>query len=142
MPNLEHRSTAFRSSFSFGLARVRQVSMTKRYLQDPRLKINLHLRVTSSPQFSHLHLHSEQVVQEFVTMMMATNEQTSTGDYCQDCLPPDVLEKLEAGSFRNLCQHLQERSDEVQNIDLMSLGGFCRNCLAKVSGFSSASFVQ
>ena len=36
---------------------------------------------------------------------------------------------LEAAAFRRLVQHLQQRSD-VQNIDLMILAGFCRNCLA------------
>ena len=53
-------------------------------------------------------------------------------DYCRDYLPPGVVEKLEAAAFRQLCRHLQERSDEVQNMDLMALSGFCRNCLAKV----------
>lgn len=37
---------------------------------------------------------------------------------------------LEAAAFRRLLQHLDERKD-VQNIDLMNLAGFCRNCLAK-----------
>ena len=37
--------------------------------------------------------------------------------------------ELEAAAFRRLVQHLQERTD-VQNIDLMNLAGFCRNCLA------------
>ena len=37
---------------------------------------------------------------------------------------------LEAAAFRRLTSHLQERTD-VQNIDLMILAGFCRNCLAK-----------
>ena len=37
---------------------------------------------------------------------------------------------LEAAAFRRLLQHLQERSD-VQNIDLMNLAGFCRNCLSR-----------
>lgn len=37
---------------------------------------------------------------------------------------------LEAAAFRRLVQHLRERTD-VQNIDLMNLAGFCRNCLAK-----------
>jgi gephyrin len=46
-------------------------------------------------------------------------------------LPPSIIEKLEAGAFRSLCSHLKERSDEVQNIDLMTVSGFCRNCLAK-----------
>ena len=38
--------------------------------------------------------------------------------------------ELEAAAFRGLIQHLQKRTD-VQNIDLMNLSGFCRNCLAK-----------
>ena len=38
--------------------------------------------------------------------------------------------ELEAAAFRHLVAHLRERSD-VQNIDLMNLAGFCRNCLAK-----------
>ncbi|MBN9016630.1 MAG: DUF1244 domain-containing protein [Rhizobiales bacterium] len=37
--------------------------------------------------------------------------------------------QLEAAAFRRLLAHLSERSD-VQNIDLMNLAGFCRNCLA------------
>lgn len=38
--------------------------------------------------------------------------------------------ELEAAAFRRLVEHLRERSD-VQNIDLMNLGGFCRNCLSR-----------
>ncbi len=38
--------------------------------------------------------------------------------------------EIEAAAFRGLLQHLQWRTD-VQNIDLMNLAGFCRNCLAK-----------
>jgi hypothetical protein len=38
--------------------------------------------------------------------------------------------QLEAAAFRRLVQHLRDRSD-VQNIDLMNLAGFCRNCLSK-----------
>jgi len=45
--------------------------------------------------------------------------------------PSKIRTLLEAGAFRALCQHLRERSDDVQNIDLMSISGFCRNCLAK-----------
>jgi hypothetical protein len=37
--------------------------------------------------------------------------------------------ELEAAVFRRLVEHLRRRSD-VQNIDLMNLAGFCRNCLA------------
>ena len=38
--------------------------------------------------------------------------------------------QAEAAAFRSLIAHLQERSD-VQNIELMNLAGFCRNCLSK-----------
>ena len=38
--------------------------------------------------------------------------------------------ELEAASFRRLVDHFRERSD-VQNIDMMNLAGFCRNCLSK-----------
>ncbi len=38
--------------------------------------------------------------------------------------------ELEAAAFRRLLAHLQQRSD-VQNIDMMILAGFCRNCFSK-----------
>jgi hypothetical protein len=38
--------------------------------------------------------------------------------------------ELEAAAFRGLVAHLQKRTD-AQNIDIMNLAGFCRNCLAK-----------
>ncbi len=38
--------------------------------------------------------------------------------------------EIEAAVFRRLVQHFQERTD-VQNIDVMNLAGFCRNCLSK-----------
>jgi hypothetical protein len=38
--------------------------------------------------------------------------------------------ELEAAAFRRLVAHLDSRKD-VQNIDLMNLSGFCRNCLSK-----------
>ena len=41
-----------------------------------------------------------------------------------------VDNKIEAEVFRKLLDHLRENND-VQNIDLMNLAGFCRNCLSK-----------
>ncbi len=41
-----------------------------------------------------------------------------------------ITEKMQAAAFRTLVAHLQDRTD-VQNIDLMNLSGFCRNCLSK-----------
>jgi hypothetical protein len=38
--------------------------------------------------------------------------------------------ELEAAAFRRLVEHLRERKD-VQNIDMMELAGFCRNCLSR-----------
>jgi hypothetical protein len=38
--------------------------------------------------------------------------------------------EIEAAAFRRLVEHLRERTD-VQNIDLMNLAGFCRNCCSK-----------
>ena len=38
--------------------------------------------------------------------------------------------ELQAAAFRRLVAHLRERTD-VQNIDLMNLAGFCRNCLSR-----------
>lgn len=46
-------------------------------------------------------------------------------------IPNDIVKELESGAYRSVCSHLRERSDTVANIDLMTLSGFCRNCLAK-----------
>ena len=45
-------------------------------------------------------------------------------------LNTEKKEKVEAAVFRRLLNHLQENT-ELQNIDLMNLAGFCRNCLSK-----------
>jgi len=45
-------------------------------------------------------------------------------------LTAEQTEKLEAAAFRALVAHLRERTD-VQNIQLMNLAGFCRNCLSR-----------
>ena len=39
--------------------------------------------------------------------------------------------ELEAAAFRRLRQHLMEDRKDVQNIDMMNLAGFCRNCLSR-----------
>jgi hypothetical protein len=39
--------------------------------------------------------------------------------------------EIEAAAFRRLRQHLMDDRPDVQNIDLMNLAGFCRNCLAR-----------
>lgn len=47
-----------------------------------------------------------------------------------DELSPENRQAFEAAAFRRLLEHLDSRKD-VQNIDLMNLAGFCRNCLSK-----------
>ena len=61
-----------------------------------------------------------------------TDIKFETLSYCQEHINREILIRLQSSAFRSLCRHLRERSDEVQNIDLMALSGFCRNCLAKV----------
>ncbi|MCD9007285.1 DUF1244 domain-containing protein [Luteimonas sp. XNQY3] len=45
-------------------------------------------------------------------------------------LSDDARTRVEAAAFRRLLAHLNEARPDVQNIDLMTLAGFCRNCLA------------
>ena len=45
-------------------------------------------------------------------------------------IDPQTQLELEAAAFRRLRDHLRERTD-VQNIDMMNLAGFCRNCLSR-----------
>ena len=55
-----------------------------------------------------------------------------SGEKNAGLVPDTIMERMTAAAFGALCEHLRRRSDEVQNIDLMTIGGFCRNCLAKV----------
>jgi hypothetical protein len=48
----------------------------------------------------------------------------------EDPMDDNTRTELEAAAFRRLVEHLRERTD-VQNIDLMNLAGFCRNCLSR-----------
>ncbi len=45
-------------------------------------------------------------------------------------IPEATRTAIEAAAFRRLVEHFRERTD-VQNIDVMNLAGFCRNCLSK-----------
>ena len=45
-------------------------------------------------------------------------------------IPEPTRTEIEAAAFRRLVQHFRDRPD-VQNIDVMNLAGFCRNCLSK-----------
>ena len=58
--------------------------------------------------------------------MLTSDHPRPTGDTMDD----KTRTELEAAAFRGLVEHLQWRTD-AQNIDLMTLAGFCRNCLAK-----------
>lgn len=49
---------------------------------------------------------------------------------CNTVIDPRLTQQLEAATFRQLVSHFQANPD-VQNIDLMNLSGFCRNCLSK-----------
>ena len=48
-----------------------------------------------------------------------------------DRIDDRTMVELEAAAFRALRHHLMEKRPEVQNIDLMNLAGFCRNCLSR-----------
>jgi hypothetical protein len=45
-------------------------------------------------------------------------------------IPDATRTEIEAAAFRRLVEHFRERTD-VQNLDVMNLAGFCRNCLSK-----------
>ncbi|MDB4955918.1 MAG: hypothetical protein JWO36_3487 [Myxococcales bacterium] len=45
-------------------------------------------------------------------------------------IPDSKRVEIEAAAFRRLVQHFRDRTD-VQNLDVMNLAGFCRNCLSK-----------
>ncbi len=46
-------------------------------------------------------------------------------------IDPQTQIELEAAAFRTLREHLMQRRTDVQNIDMMNLAGFCRNCLSR-----------
>ncbi|MFD3190316.1 DUF1244 domain-containing protein [Sedimentitalea sp. HM32M-2] len=46
-------------------------------------------------------------------------------------MDPQTETELQAAAFRRLQRHLMQDRTDVQNIDLMNLAGFCRNCLAR-----------
>ena len=71
--------------------------------------------------------------------IMTSPSPSLSSHYVDEHLPPSVTQQLEAAAFRSLCAHLKERSDSVPNIDLMTVSGFCRNCLAKVRQRSTIS---
>ncbi|MDG1170384.1 MAG: DUF1244 domain-containing protein, partial [Sulfitobacter sp.] len=46
-------------------------------------------------------------------------------------MPSPTEIELQAAAFRRLQQHLMQDRTDVQNIDMMNLAGFCRNCLSR-----------
>lgn len=58
------------------------------------------------------------------------NEHTNNQQMNIEQLSEETQQALDAAAFRQLVAHLNSRTD-VQNIDLMNLAGFCRNCLSK-----------
>jgi hypothetical protein len=55
--------------------------------------------------------------------------------------PPDIDDAVAAAAFRRLLAHLRHRTD-AQNVDLMGLAGFCRNCLADWVSEASAGAID
>ncbi len=74
-----------------------------------------------------LHLNAVQKHGSHAGSAQAPN--VNTGDMDMGKFDPKTETELEAAAFRRLVEHLRQRTD-VQNIDLMNLAGFCRNCLA------------
>jgi uncharacterized protein len=63
-------------------------------------------------------------------IIMTTPQDPSADAAYQLPVPPAIIEAAQAAAFRRLLQHLQAQPT-IQNIDLMNLAGFCRNCLSK-----------
>lgn len=61
---------------------------------------------------------------------MATDIPEAARTPIEDRIPAATQTEIEAAAFRRLVQHFRERTD-VQNLDVMNLAGFCRNCLSK-----------
>ena len=72
----------------------------------------------------------------FVLVTLVRRPQQMTREL-ENKMSADQKTELEAAAFRRLVAHLQERTD-VQNIDLMNLSGFCRNCLSRWYGEAAA----
>lgn len=66
-------------------------------------------------------------------LLKKVGDESDGSDNHTKSLSERVMIRLQAGSFNSLCQHLRIRSDTVQNMELMTVSGFCRNCLAKVN---------
>ncbi|SDX25449.1 hypothetical protein SAMN04487960_107217 [Marinobacter mobilis] len=61
---------------------------------------------------------------------LAEKKPMTDGEPMTTPIPEQIETEIQAAAFRRLVEHLQQHP-EVQNIDLMNLAGFCRNCLSK-----------
>jgi hypothetical protein len=71
------------------------------------------------------------IIRGQMSMDVVVAEGSNNNNYFSNYVPLSVQVDLKAGAFVSLRDHLQQRSSEVSNIDMMSISGFCRNCLAK-----------
>jgi hypothetical protein len=72
----------------------------------------------------------EYLAQHISVIVLLTSSMAGAGNMSKPTIDAATTERLEAAAFRALVKHLRERTD-VQNIDMMNLAGFCRNCLSR-----------
>jgi len=105
------RSEAGQKEWAERLARI-----LKRLMSDKQNKDLLH-------RVRHYGSHADHPIR---TSILADNREETT---TMAEIDPKLATEVEAAAFRRLVSHLRERT-EVQNIDMMNLAGFCRNCLS------------
>jgi len=59
------------------------------------------------------------------------HDASSDTDQQEKIMDDDTRTRIEAAAFRRLLQHLMQDRPDAQNIDMMNLAGFCRNCLSR-----------
>lgn len=91
----------------------------------PLIRLELMGPVAPAPQLAQI----RSLIQEGPTMPAPQPEADLTVGAAA-ALDAATRERIEAAAFRKLVEHLRGRTD-VQNIDLMNLSGFCRNCLSR-----------
>jgi uncharacterized protein len=75
--------------------------------------------------FTHLNVFTHSTVKKYFNLAVTFKKKERLNK-----MDKNTKLELEAAAFRGLIKHLQKRTD-VQNIDIMNLAGFCRNCLSK-----------
>ena len=86
--------------------------------------LSLHGQISRRLYKESSHLHATHDSENLKTTVLKAT--TGVQNY------PRVMIRLQAGAFLSLCYHLRKHSDAVQNMELMAISGFCRNCLSKV----------